>query len=36
MVNNLGGMPELELAGVVNEAAKWLQRKHITVERCAP
>ncbi|ORY73441.1 Dak1 domain-domain-containing protein [Leucosporidium creatinivorum] len=33
MVNNLGGLPELELAGVVNEAAKWLKRKHINVER---
>lgn len=34
MVNNLGGLPELELAGIVNEAAQWLQRKHITVQRC--
>lgn len=33
MVNNLGGLPELELAGIVNESAKWLQRKHINVER---
>ncbi|GAA5940291.1 uncharacterized protein JCM15063_002590 [Sporobolomyces koalae] len=33
LVNNLGGLPELELGIVVKEAANWLQQKHITVQR---
>ncbi|GAA5831207.1 hypothetical protein JCM3766R1_002968 [Sporobolomyces carnicolor] len=33
LVNNLGGLPELELGIVVKEAAEWLERKHITVQR---
>ncbi|GAA5894307.1 hypothetical protein JCM5296_005133 [Sporobolomyces johnsonii] len=33
LVNNLGGMPELELSIVTKEAALWLERKHITVQR---
>ncbi|GAA5896439.1 dihydroxyacetone kinase [Sporobolomyces salmoneus] len=33
LVNNLGGLPELELGIVVKEAAQWLERKHITVQR---
>ncbi|GAA5991175.1 hypothetical protein JCM5350_001937, partial [Sporobolomyces pararoseus] len=33
LVNNLGGLPELELGIVVKEAALWLERKHITVQR---
>ncbi|SCV68313.1 BQ2448_434 [Microbotryum intermedium] len=33
LVNNLGGIPEIELSVIVNEASKWLASKHITVER---
>ncbi|BGP12610.1 hypothetical protein JCM10213v2_000527 [Rhodosporidiobolus nylandii] len=33
MVNNLGGLAELELGVVTKEAAEWLQRKRITVKR---
>ncbi|KDE09614.1 hypothetical protein MVLG_00021 [Microbotryum lychnidis-dioicae p1A1 Lamole] len=33
LVNNLGGISEIELSVVVNEASKWLASKHITVER---
>ncbi|GAA6061035.1 hypothetical protein JCM10212_004609 [Sporobolomyces blumeae] len=33
VVNNLGGLPELELGIVAKEAALWLKRKHITVQR---
>ncbi|GAA5832570.1 hypothetical protein JCM5353_002194 [Sporobolomyces roseus] len=33
LVNNLGGLPELELGIIVKEAAQWLERKHITVQR---
>ncbi|KAI5481439.1 glycerone kinase [Pseudohyphozyma bogoriensis] len=33
LVNNLGGLPELELLGIVKEASEWLSRKRITVER---
>lgn len=33
LVNNLGGLPELELGIVVKEAAQWLERKHIAVQR---
>ncbi|GAA5995180.1 uncharacterized protein JCM10292_004583 [Rhodotorula paludigena] len=33
MVNNLGGLPELELGIVAKEAADWLARKKITVKR---
>lgn len=34
VVNNLGGLPELELGVVVKEAAEWLANKHIKVKRC--
>ncbi|GAA5872299.1 hypothetical protein JCM3774_003337 [Rhodotorula dairenensis] len=33
LVNNLGGLPELELSVVAKEAAEWLERKRITVRR---
>ncbi|GAA6026259.1 hypothetical protein JCM11491_001280 [Sporobolomyces phaffii] len=33
LVNNLGGLPELELGIVTKEAAQWLERKRITVQR---
>ncbi|GAA5972207.1 hypothetical protein JCM11641_002358 [Rhodosporidiobolus odoratus] len=33
MVNNLGGLSELELGVVTKEAAEWLPRKKITVKR---
>ncbi|KAK4054827.1 hypothetical protein OIV83_000751 [Microbotryomycetes sp. JL201] len=33
MVNNLGGLAELELSAFTHEAAKWLEAKHISVER---
>ncbi|KPV78333.1 uncharacterized protein RHOBADRAFT_23334 [Rhodotorula graminis WP1] len=33
VVNNLGGLPELELGVVVKEAAEWLANKHIKVKR---
>ncbi|GAA5891212.1 hypothetical protein JCM6882_006456 [Rhodosporidiobolus microsporus] len=33
VVNNLGGLPELELGIVAKEAAEWLQRKKVTVKR---
>ncbi|GAA6039026.1 hypothetical protein JCM8097_000159 [Rhodosporidiobolus ruineniae] len=33
VVNNLGGLPELELGVVTKEAAEWLARKKITVKR---
>ncbi|GAA5857116.1 hypothetical protein JCM8547_007968 [Rhodosporidiobolus lusitaniae] len=33
VVNNLGGLPELELGVVVKEAAEWLGRKRIAVKR---
>ncbi|BGO99319.1 hypothetical protein NBRC10513v2_000424 [Rhodotorula toruloides] len=33
VVNNLGGLPELELGVVVKEAAEWLANKRITVRR---
>lgn len=34
LVNNLGGLPEVELSIVAKEAAEWLKRKRITVRRC--
>jgi len=33
VVNNLGGLPELELSIVTKEAAEWLKAKRITVKR---
>ncbi|KAK4058105.1 hypothetical protein OIO90_000844 [Microbotryomycetes sp. JL221] len=33
MVNNLGGLAELELSAVTHDAAKWLAAKRISVER---
>ena len=33
MVNNLGGVSELELGGIVNAAAEVLVEKRVTVER---
>ncbi|KAM0793154.1 hypothetical protein ACM66B_000629 [Microbotryomycetes sp. NB124-2] len=33
MINNLGGLAELELSAFTHEAAKWLDAKHISVER---
>lgn len=33
LVNNLGGLPEVELSIVAKEAAEWLKRKRITVRR---
>lgn len=35
VVNNLGGLPELELGVVAKEAAEWLANKRIKVKRCA-
>ncbi|GAA5992031.1 hypothetical protein JCM10908_000706 [Rhodotorula pacifica] len=33
LINNLGGLPEVELSIVAKEAAEWLKRKRITVRR---
>jgi dihydroxyacetone kinase len=33
LVNNLGGVSELELGAVGNEAVKWLRAKGIVVKR---
>lgn len=33
LVNNLGGLSELELAGVVKEAGFWLQQRKFSVKR---
>ncbi|GAA6004485.1 hypothetical protein JCM10207_000748 [Rhodosporidiobolus poonsookiae] len=33
VVNNLGGLPELEMGVVAKEAAEWLARKKISVKR---
>ncbi len=33
MINNLGGVSELELGGVGHAALQWLKRKGITVMR---
>lgn len=33
LVNNLGGLPEVELSIVAKEAAEWLKRKRIIVRR---
>lgn len=33
LVNNLGGLPAIELALLVNEALIWCAKKNITVER---
>lgn len=33
LVNNLGGLPLIELMLIVNEASKWLAKKDIAVER---
>lgn len=34
LINNLGGLPELELGVIVKEASAWLAAKDILVERC--
>lgn len=33
LVNNLGGLGEIEMGVVVKEAGEWLAKKNITVER---
>lgn len=33
MVNNLGGLAEIELAVIVKEASQWLAAKRISVQR---
>lgn len=33
LVNNLGGLPAIELALLVNEALLWCRKKNIIVER---
>lgn len=36
LVNNLGGLAEIELAVVAKEASQWLKSKRISVQRCVP
>jgi dihydroxyacetone kinase len=33
LINNLGGISELELGIIVNEAGNWLESNHYNVER---
>jgi len=33
LVNNLGGLSELEMGAITGESVKWLQAKAIVVER---